>query len=448
MFFRKEYSKGIISLAVPVVLATLSQTLINLLDTAFIGRLPDEEAVSGLAAVGLGIIFMWVIGGFFNAIGVGTQAVVSRREGEGRVEECGRTAFTSLLYSMISGMVVGVCGWFLTPLIFPLLSSDPRVVNDGIPFVRWRFIGLLPMLTMMSLKGFFDAIGVTRIYMNATVLMNIYNAIAGYALILGKLGIPRLGVKGAGIAATTASYLGAIYMISVTFKEKYRKYRIWSEGNFAFSTLRSVLKVSLPAGTSASVTTLGFLTFVWITGRIGTVEQAITNVLIQLSSFTFMPCIGLGVAAATFIGQSLGKGEKEVAKKYGIEAVKTGILLMGIIGLLGAVFPGEILSVFTSNKEIVLKGKMVFRILALSQVLVAVDLVLSYSLLGAGDSRFVMSVEILLHWLFFIPLAYILALKTGLKLIGAWLAVSAFLLIISVVIFLRFLSMRWARIKL
>ncbi len=89
MFIKKEISKDIISLATPVVIATISRTLINLLDTAFLVRLPNEEAICSLAGVGVGIIFLWVIGGFFNAIGVGTQAVVARRIGEEKTEEAG-----------------------------------------------------------------------------------------------------------------------------------------------------------------------------------------------------------------------------------------------------------------------------------------------------------------------------------------------------------------------
>jgi putative MATE family efflux protein len=448
MFFKKEISRDIIYLATPVVIASLSQTLINLLDTAFLGRLPDEEAVHSLAAVGLGIIFLWVIGGFFNAIGVGTQAVVSRREGEGKSEEAGRAVFNSLIYSFLSGGLIGLLGWFLTPLIFPRLSSDHNVIDAGIPFVKIRFLGLLPMLTMMSLKGFFDGIGITKIYMNTTIIMNIYNAIVGYLLILGKAGFPKMGTKGAGIAATSASYIGAVYMISVSLRSAYKKYKIWSRKNLSLSVLKNILMVSIPAGISASVTTLGFLVFIWIVGRIGTMEQAISNILIQFSSFIFMPCIGIGIASATYMGQKLGKKEPYLAKTYVLEAIKIGVMVVGGLGLLEFFLSKEILSLFTSNEDIWFYGESAFKILALSQFLIAIDLILSYSLLGAGDSRFVMTAEITSHWLFFLPLVYLLGIKAHMGLNGAWLSASIYLLLISAILSFRFLSMKWAKIKL
>jgi len=448
MFIKKEISKDIISLAIPVVIASLSQTLINLLDTAFLGRLPDEEAVNSLAGVGLGIIFLWVVGGFFNTVGIGTQAVVSRREGEGESEEAGKVLFNSLLYSFFSGLVIGMIGWLMTPFIFPYLSSDPDVIDAGIPFVKIRFLGLLPMLTMMSLKGFFDGIGITKIYMNTTIIMNIYNAILGYILILGKAGFPKMGTKGAGIAATSASYIGAIYMISISLRSVYRKYRIWSIKNFSLAVLKSILRVSIPAGISASVTTLGFLVFIWIVGKIGTIEQAITNILIQLSSFIFMPCIGIGIASATYMGQNLGKNNPSLAKTYVMEAVKIGVILIGGLGLIEFFFSKEILTLFTSNEDIWFYGEGALKILALSQFLIAIDLILSYSLLGAGDSKFVMIAEITSHWLFFLPLVYLLGIKAKMGLNGAWLSVSIYLFLLSIIVSLRFLSMRWARIRL
>jgi len=448
MFFKKEISKNLITLAIPVVIANLSQTLINLLDTAFLGRLPGEEAVYSLAAVGLGIIFLWVIGSFFNAIGVGTQAVVSRKEGEGKSEEAGKALFNSLIYSFLNGALIGLLGWFLTPLILPHLSSDQNVIDAGIPFVKLRFLGLLPMLTMMSLKGFFDGIGITKIYMNATIIMNIYNAIVGYLLILGKAGFPKMGTKGAGIAATSASYIGAFYMVSVSLRSSYKKYKIWSRKNFSLSVLKNILKVSLPAGVSASVTAFGFLVFIWIVGRIGTVEQAISNVLIQFSSFIFMPCIGIGVASATYMGQNLGKKDPYLAKTYVLEAVKIGVIVIEGLGVIEFFLSRKILNLFTSSEEIWFYGKGAFKILALSQFLIAITLILSYSLLGAGDSRFVMTAEIFSHWLFFLPLVYILGIKAQMGLNGAWLSVSLYLVLLSLILSSRFFSMKWAKIAL
>ncbi len=154
-FFRKEVVKHLVNLATPVFIGMLTQTFLNIFDTAMVGRLP-EYATEALAAIGLGIITMWVIGGFLNSISVGTLAIVSRRYGEGNFEESGQVLFNSLILAFSLGVLFSAVGAYFAPHIFPYFTQEKKVGELGGIFLRYRFIGMLPFLLTVSYKSFFD----------------------------------------------------------------------------------------------------------------------------------------------------------------------------------------------------------------------------------------------------------------------------------------------------
>ncbi len=446
-FFRKEVVKHLVNLATPVFIGMLTQTFLNIFDTAMVGRLP-EYATEALAAIGLGIITMWVIGGFLNSISVGTLAIVSRRYGEGNFEESGQVLFNSLILAFSLGVLFSAVGAYFAPHIFPYFTQEKKVGELGGIFLRYRFIGMLPFLLTVSYKSFFDGIGKTKIFMNTAIFMNIINIILCWSLVFGKLGLPALGIKGAALATTISSFCGAGYMIYVSFKKEHRKiFKFYRLSNFSQVIIWNIIKISLPAGIAATLTSIGFWAFLYIIGHIGTVEQAASNVVIQVASISFLPCIGLGTAAGTMVGQKLGAGEYNEAKRYGLESVKLGVIVMSGLGALGLLFPHYILTIFTSDTSVISEGVKALRILALSQVFLASGLIFSQALLGAGASKYVMFVDVGLHYFIFVPLTYVFGILLRLGISGAWLSVSVYLFLMSILMGLRFLEGSWRHIK-
>ncbi len=191
-----ELGKTIVLLAGPVVLAMLSQTAINVVDQALIGRLPASESLPGQAALGPALNIFWAFGGFLSAIAVGTQALTARRTGEQGHEQAGQVLINSVMVALLSSAVFTVFGWFEAGPLFRLVNKDPEVLRLGVPYLRWRLLGVVSMVGAFSYKSWFDGLGKTHVHLVAALIMNVLNFFLNIALIFGKWGCPALGVEG------------------------------------------------------------------------------------------------------------------------------------------------------------------------------------------------------------------------------------------------------------
>lgn len=443
----KNIYTTVIRLAVPVMIGMLTQTFINLFDVAMVGRLGADAKVS-LAALGIGIITLWVFGGALNAISVGILSLVTRRFGEKEYEKAGEVLFVGIGMAIVLGVAIGIIGYLISKPLFGILTSNKLVASEGAKFIRFRFLGLLPFLIIIVYKAFFDAIGKTWVFMYVEIIMNLVNVVLSYGLILGHLGFPRLGVEGAGISATVSSFIGAFAIITYSFAHRYHSFRIYKLCRVNFKLVKEIIKISYPASIAAVLTTLGFEAFIVISGRINVVTQAATTILTQLASLTFLPLLGFGTAAATMVGQSLGAGSPEHAEKYAYSSIKLGALIMAILALLFIGFPQHVIGLFTDTDAVITEGSKALIIFSLAMVFEAIGIIASQSLFGAGYTKYVMAVDVSLHWLVFVPLSYVLGVIAKLSIVGLWLSADIYVFLLSVFMMIGLRMGKWKLVKI
>lgn len=423
----------------------LSQTIFYAVDTAMLGRV----GVEALAAAGLGWFFVWIFGSSLMAVEVGTQSLVARRFGQGDWEACGGLLDNTLVFAVLSGFVFSIAGYLLAPIIFPYLSDDIKVVEYGIDYLKYSFLSLFFFLIIASFRGFFDGLGQTHLFMKVAIVMNISNIIFDYILIFGKFGFPRLEVKGAAIASLVSSLIGAAYFFYLSLRSGFAA-RFRYLGNYTFNTsiLNSILRLSFPAMARVFFIMTGLTTFLWIVGQVGSIELAASNILMTLSSFTFLAGYGFAVAAATMISQSLGKGNAEDAESYGWEAVKLGLLCMGFLGTLFILFPRVILEIFTNQKTIIETGRNILILFGIIQFFDAASLILSHALQGAGYTKWVMKTEGIVVCFLLLPATYISSLVFGFGLYGAWVSMFAYSLTMGAIMLWKFKAGHWKEMEI
>lgn len=443
----KNIYETIVRLAVPVMIGMLTQTFINLFDVAMVGRL-GVEAKTALAALGVGIITLWVFGGALNAISVGILSLVTRRFGEKSYEKAGEVLFVGTILALILGLTIGIIGYVISTPLFKILTSNTDVAFEGAKFIKYRFIGLLPFLIIMVYKAFFDAIGKTWVFMYVEIIMNIVNVILSYGLILGHLGFPKLGVEGAGISATVSSFVGALAIISYSFVYRYHSFRIYKLFRINFKLMKEIFMISYPASIAAVLTSLGFEAFIVISGKINVVTQAATTILTQVASLTFLPLLGFGTASATMVGQSLGAGKPDDAEKYAYGSIKLGAILMVILAMIFIFFSKHVIGLFTETDQVISEGSKALIIFSLAMVFEAIGIISSQSLFGAGYTKYVMIVDITLHWLIFVPLSFILGVVVKLGIIGLWLSADIYVFLLSVFMLIGIKRGKWKNLKI
>jgi len=442
-------------LAGPVILAMLTQTMLNVVDTILVGRLPPELATPGQAALEVSVILLWFVGGFLGAISVGTQALTARRVGERDDLRAGAVLSNSLLIAVSSSLVFTAAAWVATPWLFRLVNHNPTVVEVGLPYWEWRLIGMASMVLTLSIKSFFDGIGRTQVHMVSAVAMNIVNFVLAYGLIFGELGLPRMEVAGAGLAAMLSSYFGLAIMIGAMLLRGHRaRFHYLRLRNLSASLCRELVRLSLPSGLATMVVMTGFGLFLRIVARTdeaagsGTVNFTATSIIIRILSLLFIASLGYGTATATLVSQSLGEGNAERAARYGWASVKLGACVGLLLGVFTFLFPGWILRGFTLDPAVLQAARPALRLASFVEPLCVVALVFTQALFGAGNPRFVLMVELLLHFTVVVPGAYLLGVVAGMGLMGVWIAASAYVVLLAAIMAWKFAEGSWKQIKI
>ncbi|HOX42654.1 MAG TPA: MATE family efflux transporter [Myxococcota bacterium] len=469
-------SKRIGTLAVPVILGMFTETLVNHVDTALVGRLPGSTGVDGVAAIGLSLPLFWAIGGFFSSISVGTQAITARRFGEGQMELAGRALSNSLVIALACGLCISLVGWFVIPEVFPLLSPNPNVARLGAAYCQIRMLNVFSMVVTFSFKSFFDAIGKTYVHMIASITMNFVNIGMALLLVYGNLGFPRLEVAGSAWATLIATYVGLGFMVYWSLRKENREaFRYFRLSNLNRHVAWEIVRLSVPSGLATIFVMSGFEFFLWVMGHIqptpvylrelatlplgGAMLQAagilrpdlITSaswIMISFLMMVFMISIAFGTATATLVGQSLGAGKPDLAERYGWQSVRIGGYVMGLLGVAIILFPRVFLAIFTDKVAVIEVAVPAFRLMGAFTGVISAGLVLVQALYGAGNPKFVMKVELLLHFGCLIPLSYLLGIVLGGGMLGTWSAAAVYAVLLTSILAWKFRQGKWKQIQL
>jgi Na+-driven multidrug efflux pump len=179
------------------------------------------------------------------------------------------------------------------------------------------------------------------------------------------------------------------------------------------------------------------------------VNSAATTVIVGILKLTFTACLAFGTATATLVSQSLGEGQPEKAARFGWVSVRLGLIIFGIVGLLeGVIFPHEILSIVTKSPAVLEAALLPMRIMGICTPLIALAMILTQALFGAGNTRFVMIVELVLHFGCLVPLAWILGITLGFGLVGIWSAAVIYIVLLAIVMTHKFHKGDWKAIRL
>lgn len=443
----KNLSERIIKLAIPAIAGLSSQMIVTLVNTSMVGRL--ENADIQLAAMGLGFLGTLAITSFFSSLSTGTHVLIARRQGQNDHKGIGEALNNSLFLALVFGCIFGVIGYSTSYHIINFFSANNAVTTAGAKYMQYQFVGLPFFLMIVSYRGFFFGIGHTKIFMISAILINIFNIVFNYLFMFGALGFPKMELAGAGIGYAISMILGWLFFFFVTFLGIYRKqYQYYSSFKFSIDIISQIVKISIPVSFQNILILLGFLVFVAITGIIGTMEQAASNVVINALFLSFMPCFGFGIAAQTLVGQSIGKGDERLAHAFGYETAKLATLFTSFIGFIFVFFPTAMLSILTNEQAVIATARPILQIAGVAQIFYGSGIIFANALQAGGATVYVMFVEVLTHWIIFLPLTYIFGVKLNGGIIGAWSALPVYILSFSTMNLIRFRSTGWLKNKL
>lgn len=439
MFPSQPRRGRILALALPIIGAMVSQNLLNLVSTAFVSGLGDEA----LAAVGYGSFANFMSIAFVTGLAAGVQATAARRKGEGAESETAVPLNGGLLMAIGFGVPIAVVSYALTPSAFPLLTDDPEVARLGTSYLQIRLFAVPAIGMNFAFRGYWNAVDLAKIYLRTLIVMHLVNAGLDYVLIFGHFGAPELGVDGAGWANLAANWTGTAYYFLQAFGRA--RGNGFLRGIPSLATMGKMLRTSLPAALQQFLFAAGMTLFFVIVGRLGTAEVAASSVLQNLMLVAFLPAMGFGIAAASLVGQALGRADARDARRWGWDVVRTAVPIVSIIAAVGLLFPDAILGVFLHDPETRALARWPLRIIALTLPLDVLGAVLLNALLGAGDSARVLAISTVMQWLVLLPLAWLVGPYLGLGLTAVWLANAFYRLVQSAIYASVWAGERWTR---
>jgi putative MATE family efflux protein len=240
----------------------VSQNLLNIVDTAMVGFLGD----AALAAVGLGGFVVFMCQALILGISTGVQSSAARRKGEGRTERAAAVLNTALLLVLVIAPIFSLVLIQLADDAYPLLNKDPEVIALGVPYIEWRLGAIIFVGMNFAFRGYWNALDMSRIYMNTLIIMHACNIVLNYALIFGNFGAPALGVTGAGMGSAISMGIGTAIYIFLGFRH------VAKDGFLRKLATRpetaSLIRISLPAGFQQLFFAAGLVAMFWIIGRI------------------------------------------------------------------------------------------------------------------------------------------------------------------------------------
>ncbi len=405
--------RKVIRLAFPIMLGMLSQSVLNLIDAALVGHLGQEA----LAGVGIGGYAMFMMTALVFGLSSSVQSQTAHASGA-KTGDVAQPLQAGLLIGTALVLPLSCLAWWQAPTLIQLIAPSDEVTEIAIDYFRWRVLALTLIALTLCLRGYWNGLQHTHLYLRIIMVVHAVNVILSAALIYGFAGLPALGVNGAAIGTTLSLLLGFIIWAVITW----RHCCLSAHARPSWSSIKATVALAAPHSLQQLWFAAGYVVLFWLLGKMGTSSVAVGHVLVNLSLLLILPGVGVGVAAMSLVGEALGKNDQQAAHRWGIDALSVAGLLLTVLALPMLLIPSYILGIFFSDEALISLGRLPLQITGLMIVLDAAALVLAQALMGAGAQRTVMLLTLGMQWLLFLPLAWWVGIGMGYGLVGVWLA--------------------------
>ncbi len=403
--------RNVVNLSLPVLLSSLLQRLVSIVDIFLVGGV----GAAAIAAVGLGQLLIFVTMTVFWGLSTGTTVVIAQLWGAGRRKDARHAAFASLLICLLMATMATLIGCRYGADLALMMGANGEVMAHAAGYIRLVFLWFAFTAGLNILSGIMHGIGDTRTPMAGVLLLNILHVAIAWPLIYGLFGIPRLGVIGAAYAINVSECLAFLYLLWQALRRRYL-----TIGPPDLFQARRIWQVGYPVALERVAQQSGQLIYSKFIIGFGTAAYAAHQVGLSIESLSFMPGAGMGIAAATLMGQALGARKLRRARISHREALRLAVLVMGLMALLFLAFPHLLMALFTSDPAVIDKGCVFLRLVAFAQIPLALSFVYAGSLRGTGDTFYVFIVTLLSMWGVRVLLAWVVCVPLHLSLYAVW----------------------------
>ena len=413
---RKEMFNLIVELSIPSILAQITTVMMFFIDAAMVGHLGTKAS----AAIGLVESSTWLCGSINSAVAMGFSVQVAHFIGSNDFVKAREVFRHGIRFALIFSTIVALVGISISGHLPYWLGGDASIAGDASMYFM-IFMMAIPAFQMSSLSAnMLKCSGNMRIPSMVSILVCLLDVVFNYIFIY----LLDLGVCGAAIGTAIAISVGAIIsswfvmvrssMLSLVGRGEHFRY--------VSTYLRNAMGISAPMAFQGILMGIAQVVSTMIVAPLGNIAIAANTFAITVESLCYMPGYGIGEAATTLVGQSIGAGRRNLCRSFAAMSIGSGMVVMALMGVIMYVFAPEMMGLLTPVADIKANGAAALRIEAFAEPLFAASII-GYSVcVGAGDTKVPALMNLFSMWMVRLSLAALLAPSYGLQ--GVWFAMA------------------------
>ncbi len=438
-----------IAIALPMVVSQSCDTVMIFTDRLFLSKLGPEQMN---AAMGGGLTSFMMMS-FFIGLTSYSTALVAQYLGAGRKQDCPLAVSQTVILSLIAYLPILACRPLAHGLFEIMGISSAQLVPQKTYFDILLY-GIIIGLLRTSLSSFFSGIGRTGIVMIASFTAMIVNVILNYIFVFGKFGCPSLGIKGAAYGTILGGISGLLVLaISYFRKSHWVEFALSKSFRFDKEVMKKLLRFGSPTGAEMFLNILAFNAMVMTFHAHGLVTATAATIVLNWDLVSFVPLIGVEIGVMSLVGRSMGAGDPDSAHRAAMSGLKLGLVYSFFILILFVGFPSYLVNMFrpAGSGEVFYAAfpaaMAMLRLASLYVMVEALFIVFIGALRGAGDTLWAMGMSVGLHW-FMASILFVMLRVLGMSPVAGWGSVVVLFLIFSGIVFLRYRSGQWRKIRI
>lgn len=412
--------KGLIKLSLPIMLSQLMQTLYNLADTLWVGRVGPNA----VAAISISFPLLFLLIAVAAGLTIAGTAIIAQYKGAGNNKEINRVL--GQLVTFISGVaiIIAIIGILFSEKMITWMGAEPIIIREATGYIRIIFAGLPFMFGFFIFSSILRGIGDTitpAIMMFASVVLNI---VLDPLLIFGIGPFPEMGVQGAAVATIFSRGVVTIYAAYLLIRG-IRGLKLNFDNLIPdLKLIKMIVKIGFPSSVEQSMIALGQLVMTTLVTSFGTMTLAAYGIVNRVISVPIILAFGLAAATTTMVGQNIGAEKKERAEKTALISITTIFVSLSVVGIFLFISPTFIIGVFNKASDVLKYGSNYLRIIGLTVGFIGVMNVGNGVFKGAGKTVPPMIISSFSQWFFRVLLGYLFAFILGWEQSGIWWAIA------------------------
>ena len=339
-------NKEIWSIALPIMLGNMAQTVINFTDTAFLGHL----GVIALGASMLAGLFYFVFTTIATGFAIGIQIIIARRFGEGNYGRIGIIFEHGSLFVLILGSILFSILYFFSDQLLYLLIDSQNIYDASIEYIKYRRYGIIFVCFNFLYRALYIGISNTKVITYSTIIMAVVNILLDYCLIFGNLGFPEMGIGGAALASFCAEVSAFIFFTVYSYITLTKKdYGMFKIHKLESELMGRILRVATPTMIQKLFSFSVWFIFFILIEKMGETATGISSIVRSVYMILITPCFAFATTTNTVVSRIIGEGHSDQVFNTILKILKNCLLCTIPIMVLVAVFPMQIVRIYTDD---------------------------------------------------------------------------------------------------